>query len=222
MLSISDTLALGGAPCKNTPLVTDHQGNLYRTVQIGLQCWMAEDMRCTSSPSGKYWLYNPTFTLTAPLFSCYYISHNVKQYGYLYNWEAAMDVERSEEEKIISTARWRGICPTGWHLPTSNEWSQLVEALGGSKVAGGIMKCPSSLWESPVFAQECDCGFDALPAGTYTEDGMINLGYDATYWSSTSFDRNMAWYCGIYSYNNNSLNALDYKCYARSVRCVQD
>lgn len=211
-----------GTPCMSEPIVVDHEGNYYRTVQIGSQCWMAENMRCQSSPTGKSWYSNPTFTLSSPLFNSYYTCQRVSQYGYMYNWAAAMDVDRKDEGSLKSGARRRGICPQGWHLPSSDEWSLLIDELGGSRVAGGLMKCPSSLWESPVYIPETDCGFSAMPAGSYTEEGYVNLGYDANFWSSTTFDRNMAWYCGIYSYNNNSLNGLDYKCYARSVRCVKD
>lgn len=222
MMMLPDSMAMMGAPCQEMPLVKDHQGNWYRTVQIGKQCWMAENMRCTTSPSGKHWISNPTFTVSAPLFSSYYVQHQVQQYGYLYNWAAAMDVNREDEDKLDANAQRRGICPQGWHLPSSDEWSILVNVLGGSHVAGAMMKCPSSLWESPVFSPKGECGFSAMPAGLFTEEGMSNLGYDAQFWSSSTFNRSMAWCCGLYSYNNNSLNSLDYKCYARSVRCVMD
>ena len=217
-----DTLLLSGLPCKGLFIITDHQGNTYRTVQIGSQCWMAENMRCTTSPTGRRWYINPSFTSRTPIFSPYVKEHRVEQYGNLYNWAAAMDIDESNYKKASSDRYHRGICPVGWHLPTADEWSVLFNTLQGTRKAGSLMKCPSSLWESQAVTLDKECGFSAMPAGTFTEEGLVNLGFNAQFWSATSFDRNMAWYCGVYSYNNNSENNLDYKCYGCSVRCLRD
>ncbi len=218
---VGDTLLKLGMPCNGNFIITDHQGNTYRTVQIGSQCWMAENMRCTTSPTGRQWYTNPTFTSHSPLFVPYVKEHKVAQYGNLYNWAAAMDLDERTAKKV-NPYQHQGICPDGWHLPTTDEWTILFNTLQGSKRAGSVMKCPSSLWESQVFTIENECGFSAMPAGTFTEDGLTNLGFNAQFWSATSFDRNMAWYCGLYSYNNNSENNLDYKCYGCSVRCIRN
>lgn len=208
--------------CEGTPTVTDHQGNVYRTIQLGRQCWMAENMRCTTSPTNKSWYHNPLFSFNSPVFQSYYITTRYSYaYGNLYNWSAAMDLGINEYAFYISSARRRGICPKGWHLPSTDEWNQLLQELGGTRKAGAVMKSTSDSWSHPVIAEKV-CGFDAHPAGIYTEEGLRYTGNYAHYWSSTPFDRQNAWCCGLFSYNSDSYNILDYKCYGRSVRCVKD
>ncbi len=208
-------------PCAGVTSVEDHEGNVYRTVQLGSQCWMAENMRCTTSPSGKNWVRNPFFSINNPVFKSYYITQKNHQYGNLYNWSAAMDLNINEYAYYDSGDRRRGICPEGWHLPSSREWKALLESLGGTHTAGAVMKSTTTHWIEPVIAEEVS-GFDALPAGIYTEDGLNHTGNYAHFWSSTTYDRQNAWCFGLFSYNKDSYNILDYKCYGCSVRCVKD
>lgn len=210
-----------GLPCAGMPTVSDHQGNVYHTVQLGKQCWMAENMRCTSSPSGKSWVHNPVFSVDNPVFKSYYFTPKNSQNGILYNWSAAMDLNINEYAFYSSNEPRRGICPKGWHLPNSMEWMQLLDSLGGTEKAGAVMKSPTSQWIEPVIADEL-CGFSALPAGIYTEEGLRNTGKYAHFWSSTTFDRQNAWSCGLFSYNSDCYNIIDYKCYGHSVRCLKD
>lgn len=210
-----------GKSCPDMPTVADHQGNVYQTVQFGSQCWMAENMRCTTSPSGKSWAHNPVFTITNPIFRSYYITVRNAYYGNLYNWSAAMDLDINEYSFFSTDKYHRGICPEGWHLPSNDEWMLLLEMLGGSKYAGAVMKSHASNWIQPVIAQQVS-GFAALPAGIYTEDGLRHTGNYAYFWSSTTYDRQNAWGCGLFSYNSDCYNILDYKCYGRSVRCLRD
>ncbi len=135
-------------PCPGTPTVTDHEGNIYNTVQIGNQCWMRDNLRTTTSPStGTYlipaagtgstytgkqacWLYNDSATY-APM-----------NYGLLYNWYAAVDtfntafgetsVNDDYQNILLVTfiGSRRGICPAGWHLPSDTDWLQLKNYMG--------------------------------------------------------------------------------------------
>lgn len=218
---LSAQVAMIGLPCKEASSVKDHEGNIYRTVQLGSQCWMAENMHCRTSPTGKTWVHNPVFSVYNPVFKSYYITVKNSTYGNLYNWSAAMDLNINEYAYYNSNDKRRGICPLGWHLPSYQEWSSLLESLGGTRKAGAVMKSATTLWIDPVIADEVS-GFEALPAGVYTEDGLKHTGNYAHYWSSTTYDRQNAWCCGIFSYNKDSYNILDYKCYGRSVRCIKD
>ena len=90
----------------------DTEGNTYRTVQIGTQCWSAENMRSHCDNKG-----NPLFVGVSDEPSDYYFlpyflnpSNNPRKYGYLYNWRAALE-----------------ICPEGWHLPSKEEWEKLID-----------------------------------------------------------------------------------------------
>lgn len=145
-------------PCSDMPTVTDHEGNVYHTVQIGPQCWTRENIRTTTSPttgtcfvpsssivhtySGKsaQW-YNSDSTANAP-----------QGYGLLYNWNAAVDtfnVEMGEQSVSMSvddavnvtfSGPRRGICPEGWHLPSAAEWTAFVNYVK----AEGIYACDNA------------------------------------------------------------------------------
>lgn len=145
-------------PCSDMPTVTDHEGNVYTTVQIGAQCWTRDNMRATTSPttgaclipsgaaslsySGKVarW-YNNDSTTYAP-----------QGYGLLYNWNAAVDtfnealgelsVSASVEDaaNVSFAGPRRGICPEGWHVPSAAEWTAFVNYVK----AEGIYACDNS------------------------------------------------------------------------------
>lgn len=141
-----------GQPCPGTPTVADHEGNVYTTVQIGSQCWTKENMRCTTSPSTgsnliPAWIYS-SGCFDSEYSKCAMYSDRFSEdpaYGVLYNWCAAMDVYNQsypeihdgscgdngsqEEWQYIITGQHRGICPQGWHVPSTDEFHQLTTYL---------------------------------------------------------------------------------------------
>ena len=127
-----------------TSMVTDHEGNVYNTLQLGNQCWMKENMRCKTSPTTGTMLLEPeplgNSSYTGK--KAYYAGGSpstIGKYGLLYNWNAAVDVyneafgetsaneEDSNAVNITFTGHRRGICPAGWHVPTLSEWNQLTD-----------------------------------------------------------------------------------------------
>ena len=131
--------------CPSAPVVKDHEGNTYRTVQIGTQCWMAENMRCRTSPTGVRWRLNPQYTASQPEYAAYYATPTDTRHGLLYNWTAAMDMTAHQNSSRSSIYPVRGICPSGWHLPNNEEWSQLFKTLGGNHIAGEAMRAPTQM-----------------------------------------------------------------------------
>ena len=209
--------------CPEAPVVRDHEGNLYRTVQIGPQCWMAENMRCTSSPTGHKWYRNPYFSASQPEYAAYYATPMDPRHGILYNWAAAMDLSAHQSSSGKATAgRVRGICPEGWRLPNNEDWDQLFNTLGGHKIAGEKMKEPSQMWDPYYSILRDNTGFDAVPAGSYTEKGLQDYGLQTYFWCADNFSRTEAWCCILYDYKNDGYSYLDYKCYGHSVRCVKE
>ena len=97
--------------CPSAPIARDHEGNVYRTVQIGSQCWMAENMRCTTSPSGYRWYGNPRFSAADPEYAPYYATPLDPRHGMFYNWAAAMDLPASQNNSKAFLGPVRGICP---------------------------------------------------------------------------------------------------------------
>lgn len=113
--------------------VCDHQGNWYEVVEIGGKCWLRENMRCTTSPNG-YLHYDTThFSEYNPY---YYLPGTaaVYKYGYLYNWAGAMDITNGRDG-ITDPDNHRGICPEGWHIPSSPEWVALRTSIVGNSTS---------------------------------------------------------------------------------------
>jgi uncharacterized protein (TIGR02145 family) len=200
----------------SSPLtVTDIDGNVYQTVTIGTQVWMAANLKVTHYRNGEA-LPNVTVNATwAGLTTGAYCEYNndvnnVATYGRLYNWYAAVDS--------------RNIAPIGWHVASDAEWQTLVDYLGFGTVAGGKMKeAGTTHWTIPNTGATNESGFTALPGGYRYANGTYGgMSNNAAYWSSTESNSLFAWYrrldynnTGIYRYDNN-------KVYGISVRCVKD
>jgi uncharacterized protein (TIGR02145 family) len=195
--------------------VTDIDDNFYPSIIINGQEWMQQNLAVTKYRNGDpipTGLDNATWQSTTSGAYAIYNNDaaNNTTYGKLYNWYAVNDN--------------RGLCPTGWHVPSEAEWTTLATSLGGSSVAGGKMKSTTG-WTFPNTGSTNESGFSGLPGGCryyYGTYGLIgNLGY---WWSSTERDSNNAWYRLLF-YDYSSINRNDYdnvKPFGFSVRCVRD
>jgi len=209
--------------------VKDIDGNVYKTVKIGDQWWMAENLKVThyqngdSIPNildGSNW-----GTLSTGAF-CNYDDDisNTLIYGSLYNWYAIGDQ--------------RKISPAGWHVPTDEEWKQMEMALGmnqstvendgwrgtneGSKMAGEEWIWPDGSLDSNFSFG--NSGFKALPGGYRTSQSgyYSNMGYIGYFWTSSESINNKAWYRSLYYYNSDIFRNKYIKRHGFSVRCVKD
>ncbi len=198
--------------------VTDFDGNIYQTIQIGNQLWMAENLKVTHYRNGDpipHLTDNDDWTSTTNGAYCYYNNNsaNADTYGALYNWYAV-----DEDDS-------RGLAPEGWHVPTDDDWQTLVDFLGGSSVAGGKMKeTGTAHWISPNTGATNESGFTALPGGyRYYNNGYFGyIGYTAYFWSSTEYDSNNAWNRLLYYDYSGVARYSYYKYYGFSIRCVRD
>ena len=193
--------------------VKDIDGNIYKTVKIGSQDWMAENLKVTKFNDGtsipfstkvnwKEWS-NP-----APAY-CWYDDNetaNKSIYGALYNWYA------------VNTSK---LCPIGWHVPSDDEWNTLTTFLGGWEVAGGKLKeTGSNHWKSPNASATNETGFTALPGGMRSNTIMYNLiGESGLWWSSTDSSANSkvlgSSFGSVAKSNNSKFRDL-------SIRCLKD
>jgi uncharacterized protein (TIGR02145 family) len=198
----------------NTGTVSDIDGNVYQTVHIGTQEWMAENLRTTKYANGDM-ISNVTdstqwFGLTTGAWAHY---NNDSQYetpyGKLYNWYAVTDP--------------RNVCPTGWHMPSEAEWTVLIDYLGGIPVVGRKLRSTGTqYWQTGQTPATNESGFSALPGG-YTYD-LDDMGYAGFWWSSTQDPVNAAAgeSIAIY-YDDDYVEPLGYgKLYGMSVRCLKD
>jgi len=210
------------------PVCEDIDGNVYETIQIGEQLWMAENLKVTHYNNGDEIAYpsNENFgSLGGGQYGVYDNDpSNADIYGNLYNF-AAVDDDR-------------GVCPAGWHVPSDEEFIELEMELGmsellanstgyrgtdeGSKLAGS-----SDLWNDGDLDNNSEfgtSGFNVLPAGYRNGSNgfyfsMGNFGY---FWSSSEDDSSYAWY-RVLSYNYSSVyRNFNYKPYGFSVRCLGD
>jgi uncharacterized protein (TIGR02145 family) len=118
----------------------------------------------------------------------------------------------------------QGVCPTGWHLPSDAEWTELTDYLGGTSVVGGKLKeIGTTHWTSPNTGATNETGFTALPGGLRDENGAFYLiGNYGCWWSATEVNPSYAWFLYIYFSSSYVTRSYHYKESGFSVRCVRD
>lgn len=197
--------------------VVDIDGNVYHTVQIGQQIWMVENFKCTHFRNGEK-IENVTdndewFNLTSSAY-CNYENDTayVKTYGRMYNWYAVNDN--------------RNICPEGWHIPSYEEWTTLINFLGGRDHAGSKMKEKTTAhWIYDLNKRSTNSsGFTGLPGGLRSDSGnFFAEGGSGLYWSNTESDETSAWMIFLGSYDNDVVETMSGSKYeGYSVRCIKD
>jgi uncharacterized protein (TIGR02145 family) len=213
-------LIVFGYPGLQAQTVNDIDGNVYKTVKIGTQVWMAENLRVTHYRNGdsipekrtdKEWKYAVWSGNEPKPAWCYYNNDPANDiiYGKLYNWFVVNDP--------------RGLAPEGWHLPSDEEWTSLTGNLGGG--AGVLMKSTSGWQENKGKKGNGTntCGFTALPGGyRYIYGSYSSLGDVGLWWSSTECSATYA-YSRHMGYNYSAVKRpIHNKQYGFSVRCLRD
>ena len=207
-------------------IVTDIEGNVYNTVTIGTQVWMAENLKTTKFNDGTEIPNITDNNAWAILTTGAYCDHsnipaNSTIYGRLYNWYV---VDNNAATKMTSNGG-RNVCPTSWHVPTETERSTLTTYLGGVSVAGGKLKeTGTTHWLSPNTGATNETSFTALPgAGRNYQGAYSKLGNSGYWWNSTEYDSDSNAYSWAMDYSGaNVRNSYSYKQTGLSVRCVRD
>jgi uncharacterized protein (TIGR02145 family) len=235
-------------PCGSTITYNDYP---YKTVGIGTQCWMAENLRTrkyrdgtdiqfdasggpTGDGQGQTWgaLTSGAHTLYAHDSTA--TPSNLTSYGYLYNWYAVQGRDVSLSVDIPKDYIYKNICPTGWHVPTDSDWNKLVKfidsgadttgTLTQSTTAGDKMKSTgTTYWDLTSAAADNTSGFTALPGGfRNTDGGFLEVRSNAVFWSATESDSNDAWYRYLFNFNGNVYRNGNPMSLGSSVRCLRD
>jgi uncharacterized protein (TIGR02145 family) len=201
------------------PNITDAENNTYKTVTIGTQTWMAENLKVSKYSDGTA---IPNITdntqwsqLSTGAWSYYNndVANNAK-YGKLYNWYALSKTSNSN----------KNVCPTGWHVPTDAEWTVLTEYLGSASVAGGKMKeVGTTSWNSPNTDATNTSLFTGLPGGYRVANGSYSfIGSYGYWWGSTETNAYSAWFRNLGSGYGLTNSYNPNKEYGLSVRCLRD
>jgi uncharacterized protein (TIGR02145 family) len=219
------TLHTCGAPNVHNPdltygTMTDQEGNLYKTIVIGTQEWMAENLNTSIYRNGDAiatGLDDPAW-LTSTSGAWTYFSNDASYacpYGKLYNWYACVDV--------------RQLCPVGWHVPSDVEWMVLTNYLGGASVAGGKMKTTGTvetftgIWYNPNAEATNNSGFSGAPGGGRYDYGQYtNIGENGYWWSSSEYDFFNSWGRILNNGIGGTLSYYFVKQSGFSVRCLRD
>jgi len=189
---------------------------LYRTVAIGGNIWMAENLNYEVENS---YCYNNS-------------ADSCAKYGRLYTWAAAIDSVKlatdagnpqdcGYRKTCTLPAKVQGICPTGWHLPSKSESEALFTAVGGKSTAGNILKSQTGWF---LGGKGTDAfGFAVLPAGDRSRSGDFSSdGADAYFWCSAEATVYLAYHMYFRYCDEDASVSNNSKGNAYSVRCVKD
>lgn len=210
----------GGENTGNT--VTDYDGNVYGTVTIGTQTWLAENLKSTHYSDGSaisgVFDYDNNATISAG-------------YGKLYTWDAAMNGAATSS---ASPSGVQGVCPTGFHLPSQNEWKTLIEyvnshyEVGGSLIGQKLKETGTAHWETANGTNET--GFKAVGAGEMhivgSDPAFQRLKEMGSLWSATGYPNNTDQALEFRLYDSGSVlaqpNTVKNKSNGLAVRCIKD
>lgn len=224
---------------ENDSSVKDYDGHIYKTVKIGNQIWLAENLKSTFYSDGSPVVNGADVgSIGWDTTSQYYFSYdndniNISAYGRLYTWPAAMNSSRTSN-KIPSGVQ--GICPSGWHLPSDREWMQLEMFLGmsieevqkiemrGINEGGKLKVRGTDYWRAPNSEATDEYGFSAYPGGDRFWSGNYHHKEEqASFWTSTEFNYITSWRRILKSEHGGiSRNFFHRKSVGLSVRCVKD
>jgi uncharacterized protein (TIGR02145 family) len=204
--------AVMAATC-GSATVADADGNIYNTVLIGDQCWMAENLRVGTMIPGTTNQTNNGIIEK----HCYNDNPaNCITYGGLYQWD----------ELMLGGAQ--AICPDGWHVPSDSEWYWLTLLLygdtGGKLKATGTLENLNGLWYAPNTGATNSSGFNALPAGWKDAAGNYGMmGYQASFFTTTTWWYTHAYFRQLY-YDNTSVSSGSFtgNAFSLSVRCLKN
>ena len=205
----------------------EHGGHAYETIEIGGQCWFGENLRATMYANGddipstltdNQWSnandgattiygeedgcsdYSPDIDSCDPVVA-------LQEYGRLYNWHAVSDV--------------RGLCPSGWHVPTQTEWQTLISGQGGTSSAGEALKSTYG-WDYSGQGTNAS-GFSGMPGGK-RQDGSgyySSAGDKGIWWTSTPYS-SLARHVELKFNSNGVTNSYSNRRVGYSVRCILD
>jgi uncharacterized protein (TIGR02145 family) len=190
--------------------IDSRDGKTYKTIKIGNQIWMAENLAYTGNNGYQRQITDDDEWNNSSYDGwCYYDNNKAlgSKYGVLYQWEAAKKAR-----------------PDGWHLPTDGEWKDLIDYLGGKAQVGGKLKeAGFTHWKTPNTGATNSTSFSALPGGyRYYGGAYYSIRNFGGWWCSTEYSATNAWYSGVYNDDSDVNRSYSYKSGGFYVRCIED
>ena len=202
----------------STGSVMDVDGNIYETMVLGPHEWMTENLKTAHYANGDV---IPNITNDQQWFAanngawCHYDNNAVHEatYGKLYNWYTTVDP--------------RNACPTGWHVPSREEYDLLINIVGGPEVGGGMLKqvgttANGGFWNPPNYGAMDLVGFSALPGGARYTNMSSQMGHQANFWTNEQVDLDFAYFRGMVSDSAFAVSGQHAKSLGMSIRCKRD
>ena len=223
----STHISLGGSFLCGDPMTDTRDGKTYNTVQIGSQCWMAQNLNVGTMIT----FLNEQANNSIFEKYCYNDDEaNCTIYGGLYQWAEMVQyyngATNTNTWSPVPTGNIQGICPSGWHLPTDAEWNILISFLGGESEAGGEVKeAGFAHWASPNTGATNNTGFTALPGGIHSDGvGFSYLSLYSYLWSASELEENeeMAKNTGLFYDYEGMASQFSSKTIGLSARCLMD
>jgi len=209
-----------------------NRGNFLQ--KIGTQTWMAQNLNYNASGSKCGSVLTGSGTVVdANTATC-------DKYGRLYDWSTAMGISSSYNSNSYNPSantNYRGVCPTGWHIPNNAEWDKLMRSVDGSTgtsspynspTAGRYLKATDGWYncgKGSSYSYQCEdtYGFSALPGGLgYSVGSFYDVGDGGNWWSSSEDGSSNAYLRYMVYYDEYVYYLINGKDYLRSVRCLQD
>ena len=202
--------------CKKTDdnSIKDGNGNVYTSVKIGAQIWLADNLKATKYTDGTA---IPLVTdggawaaLTTPAYCWYNNDENANKntYGALYNWFA------------VNTGK---LSPVGWHVQTNEEWGLLTTYLGGDNIPGKLKEAGTAHWASPNTGATNESGFTAMPGGQRSEEGVFDFAlWNGLWWTSSEVSAQKSFGIWIATDLTQVYSSMEDKRQGYSVRCLKD
>lgn len=201
-------------PNKTYGTLIDQEGNIYKTIVIGGQKWMAENLKTSTYRNGDAILtLNPSQWSSTNSGAWLYYNNNASYecpYGKIYNWYTVVDS--------------RNVCPIGWHVPSLQEWNTLINSLGGEMIAGGKLKS-TGLDHWSLFNEQAtnESGFSSLPGGASGSSAdTYFLGESAYFWTTSVVNAFVVSGIKMYSTDGSAGEIQNPRTEGMSIRCIED
>jgi uncharacterized protein (TIGR02145 family) len=217
-----EPVSFEGVICENSnfksTMTDERDGKSYKTVQIGAQIWMAENLNYGVMLNDNS--YNPPIQSQGYKFCYENLESNCEDLGALYQWHSALNITSDCVSKDCSSfylnSKHQGICPEGWYIPKSSDWSELVNVVGGISLAGKQLKTESWGGTNKYSFNGIPTGFRQISLG-YT--GLETLGY---FWQMEENNQTLGYHQVLNLSNQSLTQGTGNKTQGASVRCLKD